>query len=191
VAAADFFEFYLTTAIAPDEILTEIASRPAAEGSVAFWRFRRHGGAIVAAASWWIWLTAGLPRRDRPGGGPRPVCARAAERLLAGQRPTATLVADSSARGPPADPPRTSTRPPVPPRDERGLHPPGADRGLASSRAPDAGMATMTPCSPSMARRIAARRSPPALAASSARSACSRAPTWDASTGCAGLAPCS
>lgn len=112
VSAADFFETYLSTAIAPDEILTDIRlpGLPRAAG-VAFLEIsRRHGDfAIVAAAAAVALATGGAIAEARialGGVGPRPVRARAAERLLAGQRPTAPLVAEAArAVMPETDPP--------------------------------------------------------------------------------------
>jgi CO/xanthine dehydrogenase FAD-binding subunit len=112
VSAADFFETYLSTAIAPDEILTDIRlpDLPRAAG-VAFLEIsRRHGDfAIVAAAAAVALATGGAIAEARialGGVGPRPVRARAAERLLAGQRPTAPLVAEAArAVMPETDPP--------------------------------------------------------------------------------------
>jgi CO/xanthine dehydrogenase FAD-binding subunit len=112
VAAADFFETYLSTTIRPDEILTEIRlpALPPRAG-VAFLEIsRRHGDfAIVAAAAVVNLDAAGAIAEARialGGVGPRPVRARAAERLLAGQRPTASLVAEAArAVMPETDPP--------------------------------------------------------------------------------------
>jgi CO/xanthine dehydrogenase FAD-binding subunit len=103
VGAADFFETYLSTTIAPDEILTEIRVPDLPPGAaVAFLEIsRRHGDfAIVAAA-----VAVDLDRAGRiaharialGGVGPKPVRGRAAERMLAGQRPTAALVAEAAA----------------------------------------------------------------------------------------------
>jgi CO/xanthine dehydrogenase FAD-binding subunit len=102
VAAADFFDTYLSTTIAPDEILTEIrVPSVAPRAGVAFMEIsRRHGDfAIVAAAA--VVNLDGTGRiasaRVALGGvGPRPVRGDAAERMLAGQRPTAALVAEAS-----------------------------------------------------------------------------------------------
>ena len=112
VPASGFFETYLSTAIAPDEILTEIrvpGLPPTA--AVAFLEIsRRHGDFAIVAAAAVVDLAADgriAEARVALGGvGPRPVRARAAERLLAGQRPTAALLAEA-ARAVPAetDPP--------------------------------------------------------------------------------------
>jgi carbon-monoxide dehydrogenase medium subunit len=102
VPAAAFFESYLSTVIAPDEILTDIrlpALPPRA--SVAFLEIsRRHGDlAIVAAAAAVDLAPDGriADARIALGGvGPRPVRAQAAPALLAGQRPTAALLAEAA-----------------------------------------------------------------------------------------------
>jgi CO/xanthine dehydrogenase FAD-binding subunit len=112
VAAADFFDTYLTTTIAPDEILTEVrvpGLPPTA--AVAFLEIsRRHGDFAIVAAAAAVDLDAGgrvAGARIALGGvGPKPVRARAAERILAGQRPTAALVAEAAASVmPETDPP--------------------------------------------------------------------------------------
>jgi CO/xanthine dehydrogenase FAD-binding subunit len=97
VAAADFFETYLTTTIGPDEVLTEIRLPGLSpKAAVAFLEIsRRHGDfAIVAAAAVVDLEASGQIAQVRialGGVGPRPVRARAAERLLGGQRPTVAL----------------------------------------------------------------------------------------------------
>jgi CO/xanthine dehydrogenase FAD-binding subunit len=112
VPAGDFFETYLSTTIAPDEILTEIRlpGLPP-KAAVAFLEIsRRHGDfAIVAAAAVVDLEASGQIAEVRialGGVGPKPVRARAAERLLAGQRPTAPLLAEAArAVMPETDPP--------------------------------------------------------------------------------------
>src|SRR5215475_12186264 len=96
--AADFFQTYLSTAIEPDEILTEIrvpVLPPRARG--AFLEIsRRHGDfALVAAAATVEVDGSGriMCSRIALGGvGPTPVRARRAEAMLAGQLPTAALL---------------------------------------------------------------------------------------------------
>jgi CO/xanthine dehydrogenase FAD-binding subunit len=103
VGASDFFQSYLSTAIEPDEILTEIrVPTPPPRARAAFVEIsRRHGDfALVAAAAavdvdpggrvTWIRLALG-------GVGPTPIRAREAEAMLVGQRPTAALVAAAAA----------------------------------------------------------------------------------------------
>ena len=112
VPAASFFETYLSTTIAPDEILTEILI-PGLPGTaaVAFLEIsRRHGDFAIVAAAAVVNLAAsgGIAEvRIALGGvGPRPVRARAAERMLVGQRPTTALLAEASrAVMPETDPP--------------------------------------------------------------------------------------
>ena len=102
VLAGDFFETYLSTAIAPDEILTEIRIPGLPTGaSVAFLEIsRRHGDFAIVAAATVVALAASgeiAGARIALGGvGPRPVRARAAEQLLVGQRPTAALLAEAA-----------------------------------------------------------------------------------------------
>lgn len=114
VRAADFFTGYLSTDIAPDEILTEIRVPGLAPGAaVAFLELaRRHGDfAIVAAAAAVVPDGQGAIREARialGGVGPTPVRARRAEAMLAGQRPSAELLAAAAASAredtdPPAD----------------------------------------------------------------------------------------
>ena len=102
VAAADFFETYLTTTIGPDEILTEIRLPGLPQkAAVAFLEIsRRHGDFAIVAAAAVVDLDArgqiAEARIALGGVGPKPVRARAAERLLAGQRPTAALLAEAA-----------------------------------------------------------------------------------------------
>lgn len=114
VRAADFFTGYLSTDVAPDEILTEIRVPGLAPGAaVAFLELaRRHGDfAIVAAAAAVVPDGKGAIREARialGGVGPTPVRARRAEAMLAGQRPNAELLAAAAASAreetdPPAD----------------------------------------------------------------------------------------
>lgn len=112
--AGDFFQTYLTTDIAPTEILTEIrVPGLPASARVAFLEIaRRHGDfAIVAAAAALVLDGAGTVREARialGGVGPTPLRARRAEAMLAGQRPTKALLAEAAAAvmaetDPPAD----------------------------------------------------------------------------------------
>ena len=69
VAAADFFETYLTTTIGPDEILTEIRlpGLPP-KAAVAFLEIsRRHGDFAIVAAAAVVDLDARAGRSPRPG----------------------------------------------------------------------------------------------------------------------------
>jgi CO/xanthine dehydrogenase FAD-binding subunit len=103
VAAAEFFQTYLSTVIEPDEILTEIrvpALPPRARA--AFVEIsRRHGDfALVAAAASVDVDPSGhiaLARVALGGVGPVPIRAREAEAMLMGQRPTAALLAQAAA----------------------------------------------------------------------------------------------
>jgi aerobic carbon-monoxide dehydrogenase medium subunit len=112
VAAAEFFDTYLSTTIGPDEILTEVrVPGLPAQAAVAFLEIsRRHGDFAIVAAAAAVDLDAGgriAGARIALGGvGPRPVRARAAERMLTGQRPTGSLVAEAAAAvKPETDPP--------------------------------------------------------------------------------------
>ena len=112
VAAADFFDTYLSTTIGPDEILTEIRMPSvAARAAVAFVEIsRRHGDFALVAAGTVVDVDGGgriAEARIALGGvGPRPVRARTAERMLVGQRPTAALLAEAAASVmPDTDPP--------------------------------------------------------------------------------------
>lgn len=112
VAAADFFDTYLSTTIGPDEILTEIRMPSvAARAAVAFVEIsRRHGDFALVAAGTVVDVDGGgriAEARIALGGvGPKPVRARTAERMLVGQRPTAALLAEAAASVmPDTDPP--------------------------------------------------------------------------------------
>lgn len=112
VAAADFFDTYLSTTIGPDEILTEIRMPSVApRAAVAFVEIsRRHGDFALVAAGTVVDVDGGgriAEARIALGGvGPRPVRARTAERMLVGQRPTAALLAEAAASVmPDTDPP--------------------------------------------------------------------------------------
>ena len=112
VSAHDFFQTYLTTDIAPTELLTEIRV-PALPGptGVAFTELaRRHGDFAIVAAAAAVTLDAGgavaAARVALGGVGPTPIRARAAEQALTGQRPTKALLAEAAATVPAlTDPP--------------------------------------------------------------------------------------
>ena len=103
VMAADFFQTYLSTAIEPDEILTEIRVPGLPSGARgAFLEIsRRHGDfALVAAAAAVEVDGSGriVSSRIALGGvGPTPIRARRAEAMLAGQPPTAALLREAAA----------------------------------------------------------------------------------------------
>ena len=92
VSAADFFVTYLTTCLAPDEMLAEIRVPCLPRGSG--WSFlelsRRHGDfALVGVAVWLNADAAGVCRGGAislTGVGPGPVRARKAEERLRGER---------------------------------------------------------------------------------------------------------
>jgi CO/xanthine dehydrogenase FAD-binding subunit len=112
VAARDFFQTYLTTNIAPTELLTEIrVPTLPPRTAVAFLELaRRHGDfAIVAAAVAVTVDASGVISGARValgGVGPTPIRARGAEAALLGQRPTKALIEAAAATVPPAtDPP--------------------------------------------------------------------------------------
>ena len=89
IAAGDFFTGYLTTALAPTEMLTEVwfPSLPAASGSAWIELARRHGDYALAGVAALVTLEGGRVREARvalTGVDGRPVRARAAEMLLAG-----------------------------------------------------------------------------------------------------------
>lgn len=101
VAASDFFRTYLTTDIAPTELLTEIRvpGLPGRSGVAFLELTRRHGDFAIAAAAAAITLdgTGAIAQaRVALGGvGPTPIRARRAEAVLAGQRPTRSLVEEA------------------------------------------------------------------------------------------------
>jgi carbon-monoxide dehydrogenase medium subunit len=98
IPAAEFFTGYLSTALAPDELLTEIEV-PATRGKGhAIEEFARRSGDFAAVA---VTALIGIDRRGRVdearlaygGVGPRPVRATAAEDALRGHEPTAERLA--------------------------------------------------------------------------------------------------
>ena len=101
--ASDFYKGFLSTALRPDEILTEvrIPAWPARRG----WSFReisrRHGDFAIAGVAAWLELdTRGLCVRAAValiGAADRPFRAHAAERLLLGETPRPRLFAEAGA----------------------------------------------------------------------------------------------
>jgi carbon-monoxide dehydrogenase medium subunit len=95
IDGAAFFRDLMTTALRPDEILTEVRLRlPSPAAGWAFLEIaRRHGDFALAGVA--VVVEPGPDRTVREarislfGVGPTPVRARAAERELAGQAPTA------------------------------------------------------------------------------------------------------
>jgi len=101
VAAEDFFVSLLTTALAPDELLTEIALAPwpARTGSSVQEVAKRHGDFALGGVAATLTLDA---RRHVAGArivcfgvGPGPVRVRDAERVLVGAAPSAAAFAES------------------------------------------------------------------------------------------------
>ncbi len=98
VAADDFFAGLYTTALQPDELLTEIRVPPMPPNSGFSYRqvARQHGAFPLAGAA----AVVTLDERGRCqavrlvflGAGDRPMLASAAARLLLGQAPTAALI---------------------------------------------------------------------------------------------------
>ena len=87
IGAADFFQTYLTTALAPDEILTEVRLPAMEPGSGwAFEEFaRRHGDFAIVGIAALVVLDGRRCRRARlaaAGAGPVPVRLRQAEAVL-------------------------------------------------------------------------------------------------------------
>ena len=99
IAAADFFVTYLTTALEPSEVLTEvrIPALPARTG----WAFqevsRRHGDFALTGVATTVTLDGGgkctAARIALFGVGSKPLRAQAAEALLAGERPDEQAIA--------------------------------------------------------------------------------------------------
>jgi CO/xanthine dehydrogenase FAD-binding subunit len=103
LGAADLFQTYLTTSLAPDEILTEVRFRamPAGAG-YAFEEFsRRHGDFALVGIAAMIVLDGARCREARlasAGAGPVPVRLRAAEEILVKEGVGEAAVAAASAR---------------------------------------------------------------------------------------------
>jgi CO/xanthine dehydrogenase FAD-binding subunit len=101
-SADDFFLTYLTTSLAPDELLVEIRIPPLPAGSrPAFQEIsRRHGDFALAGAAGSIALDeSGVCTDVRIalfGVGPLPVRAREAEAMVRGQIPTEPLLREAS-----------------------------------------------------------------------------------------------
>lgn len=96
IAAGDFFVTYLTTALQPDEMVTEVRlpALPKRTG----WSFqelsRRHGDFALAGVAATVTLdgdTCSDARIALFGVAPTPVRARSAENMLAGEKPTEQL----------------------------------------------------------------------------------------------------
>ncbi len=103
IAAADFFQTYLSTAIGPDEILTEVRvpGLPPGSSSAFLEISRRHGDFALVAAAASVEVDASgriVSSRIALGGvGPTPVRAHPAEAMLAGQQPTPALLREAAA----------------------------------------------------------------------------------------------
>jgi len=101
VAAGDFFVGLLTTALAPDELLTEIAlpAWPTRTGSSVREIAKRHGDFALGGVAAMLTLDAqGRVARARIAGfgvGPVPVRALDAERALVGGAPTPSALAEA------------------------------------------------------------------------------------------------
>jgi carbon-monoxide dehydrogenase medium subunit len=102
--AADFFTGYLTTALAPDELLTEIqvGAVPARTGSAFLELSRRSGDFAVCGAAALVTLNAS-GRVDRAcvalcGVGTGPVRAHGVEQSLVGELPAGPAVAEAARR---------------------------------------------------------------------------------------------
>jgi len=104
IAAADFFAGFLTTALAPDELLVEvrIPGLPAGHGTAFVELARRHGDfAIVGVGAALALDGAGAIADARLvfiGVGGAPVRAREAEGLLRGSAPSDALFAEAAER---------------------------------------------------------------------------------------------
>jgi carbon-monoxide dehydrogenase medium subunit len=104
IPAADFFVTYLTTALAPAEVLTEVRFPALPDGSG--WSFmevaRRHGDFALAGAVATLALDRGgrcaAARLVLFGVGSTPLRARAAEDVLRGEKPSSALIDEAAAR---------------------------------------------------------------------------------------------
>jgi CO/xanthine dehydrogenase FAD-binding subunit len=102
VTASDFFVTFFTTALAPDEVLTEIRlDLPNGRSGSTFVELaRRHGDFALAGVAALVSLggdgTVADARLALIGVADRPVRARAAEEVLRGERPSAELYAEAA-----------------------------------------------------------------------------------------------
>jgi CO/xanthine dehydrogenase FAD-binding subunit len=112
VSAGDFYQGYLATAIAPDELLVEV-QLPLPPKDVG-WCFteiaRRHGDFAIVAAAVLLGLgrdrTVNFARIALGGIGPVPMRAAAAEKAILGKKPSAELYQEAGAAAAEAlDPP--------------------------------------------------------------------------------------
>ena len=97
IKASDFFVSYLTTALEPNEVLTEVRfpAMPRGTGWSVMEVARRHGDFAMTGVA----ITAALDAKGQFsaarivlfGVGPTPVRARAAEQVLTGQKPSERL----------------------------------------------------------------------------------------------------
>jgi aerobic carbon-monoxide dehydrogenase medium subunit len=98
--AEAFFKTYLTTALEPTEILieVEVPALPPRSATAFLELTRRHGDFAIAGAAAVVTLAANgaiaSARIALCGVGPTPLRARRAESILAGQRPTRSLLAE-------------------------------------------------------------------------------------------------
>ncbi|MFC5994673.1 FAD binding domain-containing protein [Pseudonocardia hispaniensis] len=103
IGAADFFEGFLATALAPEEIITALRVPKSARGTrVAVQEFaRRHGDFAIVAVFTAVELGANGEIADAriavAGAGQVPVRASAAEALLSGQEASPTLLRAAAA----------------------------------------------------------------------------------------------
>jgi carbon-monoxide dehydrogenase medium subunit len=101
VAAGDFFTGYLTTALAPDELLTEVEIPTTGDGGWAVEEISRRAGDFAIVAVTALVRLDGRGRVDDArvafgGVGPAPVRVPAAEDLLRGAEPTAERLAQAA-----------------------------------------------------------------------------------------------
>lgn len=101
IAAAELFEFHLTTSLEPDEVIVEVELPGlGANGGCAFMEVaRRHGDYALAGVCAIVHLAADETIVDArlayAGIAPTPVRAADAERALVGQRPSAEVFRDA------------------------------------------------------------------------------------------------
>jgi carbon-monoxide dehydrogenase medium subunit len=104
IVADDFFLDILTTALAPNEVLTEIripVPRAGTGGAYVKFRHPASGYALIGAAALVTREGAGAIREARvalTGVGTRPMRVRAAERVLTGKSADETIIADAAGR---------------------------------------------------------------------------------------------